>query len=841
MRSSDGTVGSNVFDRVTALHVAIFLISAVGIAYQVVLMRVFTIGQWHHFAYMVISIAMLGFGLSGTVIALAKNLLRGHEAGLLQFSTLMLALSLVLCYDLSQRIPFETLQLVAMQGQWANLIALYAVLTIPFFFTATCIMCGFMLTPNAVGRMYFVNMLGSGMGALTVIFLLHYVQPALLPYVFAIVVAFAFTLLAWRFRFGPLVGIPTIALAALPLLMDWTTPVRVSEYKGLSYALQYPDARIVAESVSPMSVVTAVASKQIRETPGQISNYPMSELGPLPEQIGLFFDAGAVSPVNRFDGDLGRMAYLDYVTSAVAYRVARSNPHTVVIGSGGGADILGALAHGASHVNAVEVEHAVIDLVRGPLAAFSGDIYARDDVSANIDEGRGFLQSHGNCYDLIILPVQGSFLASTAGTQAATESYLYTIEALSLYINRLTSDGVLSMTCWIDTPPRTALKLFATAVAACRRAGIDQPDDHLIFIRTWNTATVLVTREGLNARDIAAVRRFCNDRWFDLCYLPGIEPEDANRFVVLEEPAYYRFAQEILSGDPERAYRECVFFVRPATDDRPYFSRFVKWRYLPKLLRQFGTNWLPYMEWGYLALVATLIQGIAVSVILILTPLMVFARRGTSPKAKRWVLFYFAALGLAYMFLEIAFIQRFMLFLAFPMYAVTVVLTAFLVFSGLGSLFADRLHGQGRHPMVATVTAIGVLAVLYLSGLGTVFAFGSGWPDLVKIAASIALLAPVAFAMGIPFPTGLQLVALRHELLLPWAWGINGCASVVGALTASLCAVHLGFRAVVLLAVGAYLVAAFAYQHMAAVAPANSEPRNRPIGIKKSNVLRFDV
>ncbi|MCL4691429.1 MAG: SAM-dependent methyltransferase [Candidatus Hydrogenedentes bacterium] len=801
--------------RGPALHAGILIISAVGIAYQIVLMRVFTIGQWHHFAYMVISIAMLGFGLSGTLLALAKSRLRGRETGLLCWSTLLLAVSLVACYALSQRIPFETLQLVTLQGQWRNLVALYVLLTLPFFFVSTCIMCGFMLAPRAVGRLYFVNMFGSGLGALAVIVLLRYLHPATLPYGFAVVVALVFSLLVWRRRFGVVLGISAAAVSLVPILTGWIQPIRISEYKGLSYALQLPDAGIVAEAVSPLSHITAVSSKQIRETPGQISNYPMDDLGPLPEQIGLYFDAGAVSPVNRFEGDLDSVAYLDYVTSAVAYRVAPERPHVAVIGSGGGTDVLGALAHNASHVTAVEVDPAVFDMVRGPLAEFSGQLYSRDDLSPVIAEGRGFLQSSDERFDLIMLPVQGSFLASTAGAHAVSESYLYTTEALSIYIDRLTPGGVLSMTCWLDTPPRTALKLFATAVEACRRSGIEHPENHLVFIRTWNVATVLVSRAPLDEGAIAAVREFCDARWFDLCHLPGLREEEANRFVLLEQPTYFRFAQEVLFGDPERAYRESIFYVRPATDDRPYFSRFVKWRTLPGLLRQFGANWLPYMEWGYLALVATLVQGIAVSLILILAPLVLFARTKTSPKARRWVLIYFAALGFAFMFLEIAFIQRFMLFLAYPMYSVTVVLTAFLVFSGLGSLYAHRAMQRGRNPIVTTVAAIASLSLVYLFLLGSLFTFGSGWPDAGRIGSSIMLLAPIAFAMGIPFPLGLQYVSTHHEPLLPWAWGINGCASVVGALSASLCAVHLGFRAVVLIAVAAYIVAAFAYVRMA--------------------------
>ena len=821
-----------------ALGFSILLISAAGIAYQVVLMRVLSIAQWHHFAYMIISIAMLGFGASGTVLALLRPRLRGREASCLRATALLLCFSLIGCYALSQKIPFETFELVSQPNQIGYLIALYVVLAIPFFLVSTCITLGFFLNPKHIGRLYFFNMVGSGLGAAGVVGLLYLARPSVLVYVLSFVAGLAHLLLVRGEKRAIVRGLAPLVL--LLLLMTRIQPVSISEYKGLSYTLNLPDAEVVARECSPLSVVTAVKSKLIRETPGQISNYPMSELGPLPAQIGMYFDAGAVSPVNDFeDGSLDRFAYLDYVTSALAYRLV-DRPGVLVIGAGGGTDILSALRHGARHVTAVEVDPNVLAMMDREFLEFSGRLYRRPDVTAVLAEGRGFLESRHETFDLIQLPLFGSFNAAAAGVHALNESYLYTAEAFGLYISRLSERGALAINCWLKTPPRDAIKLFATAVEACERAGIRDPGQHLAFIRSWNNATIVVTRSPLTRAQVGAIRGFCSDRGLDICYCPGVRRSEANIYTVLEQPVYFEAAKAILSPARDRFYNEFLFYVRPATDDRPYFFRFFKWAALPRLLQGMGSEWVPFVEWGYLTLVATVLQSVIVSAVLIVLPLIAFARRAahppaapsqeprepaflpgqgtnvpTNPKSKiqnpkshRWVFAYFAALGGAYMFLEIAFIQKFMLFLAYPVYAVAVVLTAFLISSGLGSLFAGWCQGPPERRVRWAVAGIAVMAALHLAGLHAAFQAWAGWPDWGKIVASVMLLAPMAFCMGIPFPTGLQFVSDRHETLVPWAWGINGCASVVGATMATFTAIHVGFRAVVILAVIAYIVAA---------------------------------
>ncbi len=786
---------------------AIFLNSATVIAYQIVWMRIWSIAQWHHFAYLVISIAMLGLGAGGTLLTLLRERVRGHERRWFGPALLLLALSLPGCYVGAQLIPFETFHLVTQGDQWGWLLLLYTWLAIPFFLSSVCTTLAFFLRPRQVGRVYFADLFGSGVGAALVVGMLFWFPAAWLPYLLSLPLWVLAGWFMWTdgHRLRWVFGATALGVALFGLHLG-LTPVRVSDYKPLSYTMQFPDARITDRAQSPLSEINVVRSAQIRETPGQLGNYPFSEAGPLPEQAALFFDASSLSVVNRFDGDLTALRYLDYVTPALAYRVVDA-PQVLVIGAGGGTDVLMALYHGAEQVTAVEVDPSVFPLIDRSLADFSGRLYERPDVRPVVAEGRGFLQADRGQYDVIHIALLDAFNAAAAGVYALSESYLYTREAVELYWRHLEPDGVLAITRWLKTPPRDAIRMFATLVEAAEAQGIDAPGEHIAFIRSWNSGTLLLSRSPWTPDQIDSIREFSQARGFDLAWLPGLEPDEVNRFMVLDEPVYFDAARAILGPHRAAFYDEYLFNVRPATDDRPHFFQFFKWDTLGVLRREMGWEWLPFVEWGYLALLGVIVQGAVASVLLILLPLITLTRRVETRGARRWVVAYFTALGLGFMFLEIAFIQKFMLFLAYPLYAVAVVLTAFLVFSGAGSYAADRWRGDRARLVAYAVTGIVVLTVIYVFGLPPLFAATAGWPDAARIVLSLCLIAPLAFFMGMPFPSGLQRVSDRYPAMVPWAWGINGFSSVMGASLATFTAIHLGFRVLVWTAAVIYMLA----------------------------------
>ena len=407
------------------------------------------------------------------------------------------------------------------------------------------------------------------------------------------------------------------------------------------------------------------------------------------------------------------------------------------------------------------------------------------------------------------------------GAGAVAENYLYTREAFETYLRHLRPDGVLTATRWVGMPPRDELKLFATAVAALERMGLN-PSSRLALIRSWAAVTLLVKREPFTASELMALRPWAEDRLFDVSYFPGIEANQQNRFNVLERDYYSEGVSSLLAPDRQRQlfFRDYAFDLRPATDQRPYFFHFFRWRSLPLLLREFRRSSVPYVELGYVVLIATLLQATILAILLIISPLIV-ARRlvpasfSTSRPAFRKalllrVLLCFLALGLGFLFLEMALLQRLVFYLANPIYAVAVVLAGLLVFSGLGSAWAAWRLGRGASAMrlayVAALVVAGTSA-LYAIALHPLLTSLLAWSLPARMLVAFVVMLPLA-TMGVPFPVVLYHLGQTHERLLPWAWAVNGCASVVAGLLATLLALTAGLPAVMLAASACYLVTA---------------------------------
>jgi predicted membrane-bound spermidine synthase len=785
--------------------ISIALVSAAALAYEILLMRLFSIIQWHHFAYMMISLALLGYGASGTFLALSQRWLKGRFVGAYLVNAVLFGVTAVACFRAAQAIPFNALEVLWDPYQPLWLMLVFLLLFVPFFCAANCICLTFQHHSERLHKVYCFDLLGAGLGAAAIIALLFVTSPATALQVVG-VLGLCAAVVAWlECRVQPRWPVPAILLAMCIVL----SPVggfqlNVSQFKGLSQALQVIDAQQVDQRSGPLGQLTTVASPAVpfRHTPGLSLNAP----GPIPEQLAVFTDADALSALTRFDGDLQKLAYLDYQSSALPYHLL-NNPRVLVLGAGGGADVLQALYHESSHVDAVELNPQFIELVNGRFGAFTNRLYAFPGVAAHTGEARGFVAATHQRYGLVQVALLDSFNASSAGLYALSENYLYTREALSLYLGRLETGGILAVTRWTRVPPRDGLKIFATAVAALRHAGVAEPGRNLLMIRSWNTSTLLASNEPFSADAVERVKTFCRERWFDLVHYPGIDSTEANLYNQLPEPWYFAGARALLGPGGAAFMDDYKFDIAPATDDRPYFSRFLKLHTLPELLALKERGGLPLLEWGYLVLIVSLALAVMASFLLVLLPL--WLRRGDGPRGRRvqWrLLFYFAAVGTAFMLVEIAFIQKFILFLHHPLYAVSVVLCAFLVFAGLGSLASSRW--RDRRSSLPVAAGIAVLAVLYTLLLPSLFDHLAATPVAAKIAVSASLIAPLAFLMGMPFPLGLDAVAKRAPAWIPWAWGVNGCASVVGAILAMLLAIHLGFVVVVYAASVLYLLAA---------------------------------
>ena len=771
------------------------------LSYEILLLSLFSYVQWHHFAYLVVSIALLGFGTSGSLLVFIRGFLHNRFRAFALSQTLMFAVAAPLCFALAQRLAFNPEELIWDPLQWLRLALTILLLMLPFLFAANFIGLALYEYRRQLARVYAADLLGAGLGAGIAIGMLYLTTTnAALGLVALLGCAAAAAV--WL-EGGARPWLPIAGFAALGLIWgimpaDWIAP-RISPYKELSQLLRINGTQVVAQRHSPLGVTTLVESEMLplRHAPG-LSLLTQHEP---PAQLGLFSNAGAMSAVTRYRGDPAEIAYLDDLTSALAYHLLAPR-RVLVLGAGGGADLLQALYHDAEQIDAVELNAQVITLLRGEFADFSGNLYRHPRIAVAHAEAREFLLSSPRQYDLIQVPSLDSFAAAGAGVHGLNENFIYTIEALQLMLSRIDDKGVVSLTRWLKLPPRDSLKLFATAIAALERISVAQPGRHLILIRGLQTATLLIGKAAFEREQIERVKAFCAPRGFDLAYYPGMPAAEANRYNRLQRDYFFDGAKRLLGPQRKQFLQDYKFNLEPASDDRPFHFHFVKWTTLGELLalRQRGGSAL--IETGYLTLLLAFALSIGLSLLLILAPLG-WLRREPAPapavvgSGKLRVLAYFAALGLGFLLIEIAFLQKFILLLHHPTYAAATVLASFLLAAGAGAAQAQRLLANRRLAARLALALIVGIGAVYLMLLPNFLQFAASWSLTARIALCAGLIAPLGFCMGMPFPLGLAVIADRAGALIPWAWGINGCCSVISAVLASLLAIHFGFNAVI--------------------------------------------
>jgi len=794
-------------------YLSIALISASALAYEILLMKLFSIIQWHHFAYMIISLALLGYGASGTFLALFRERLLKYFPYMYVGNIVLFGLSSIFCFIVAQQIPFNPLEILWEMKQLFWLFWLYLLLAFPFFFAANAIALAFIYHKTDISRVYAADLLGAGLGSLGILGLLYLFFPTSILQFIALAALFAALIGFKELSLKPNMG--TVLLFALSflavVLLGRVSTLNINEYKDLSQTLRISGTQIVEERSSPLGMLSVVQSPEVpfRYVPGLSM---ASEVEPS-QQLGVFTNGDGMSAITKYPDNIDKLGYLDYQTSALAYHLGDLDK-VLIVGAGGGSDILQALYHEAEEIDAIEIDLQMVDLVGTKYAGFAGNIYDKESVTVHTAEARGFIASSKEKYDLIQMAMVDSFGASSAGLQSLSENYLYTVEALQLYLQHLKPEGYLSFTRWLKLPPRDTLKLFATAIEALERNGVEDPQKHLVLIRGLQTSTLLIKNGIFSSVEIKELNRFCDERFFDTAYYGGLVKSGANRYNILDKPYFFQGTQALLENR-EEYYRNYKFDIRPASDDRPYFYHFFKWETLYEIFALRGTGGLHLLEWGYLVLVAALLQAVVASIVLILLPLIRYrkAEKNTMATSKKRVLVYFFALGLGFLFLEIYFIQRFILFLSHPLYTVAVVLSSFLIFAGLGSSYSKHLGKLKGYSKSARYGIFGIFifGLFYVLTLDHIFDFLLTQTDSIKIAASVVLIAPLAFVMGMPFPMGLSELSRHSESLIPWAWGVNGCASVISAVAATLVAIHFGFTVVMVMALLFYLAAYFSF------------------------------
>lgn len=796
------------------LSLGIALISTAGLLLEVTLTRILAVAQGYHFAFLVVSTALLGLGASGTCLTVSLWGRRGPSPVLLILGPVLFSVTAVASYLTVTRLPFDIVRLAWEPRQLGWLFLAYAVLAVPFFFSGLTVATALTRMADRVGRLYAADLVGAATGALLPLAL----YPAL-GAAGALLLAGWLGLLAAAVCWGSgAAGVPSprmrVALGGSLLIAvgllggilvapSWYA-IRLSPYKGLMTALRYPEARHLATRWNALSRVDVVSSPAVRFAPGLSLTYD----GLLPSQVGVTLDGDQLHAVTAVpEWRDASLEFLQSLPAAAPYRETAPG-RVLVIEPGGGLDVLMALALGAGQVEVVERNPLLVEVVRRPAPGFVSRIYDDPRVRVHLADARAVLRASEAAFDLIVLSPLHALGASGIGLYGFAEDYSVTREAVAEYVRHLATDGWLVMTRYLPPVPLYDIRVVATLIETLERAGVPSPARHLIVLRSWGTLTLMLKRSPIAPEEVERLKAFAEAMRFDLDHYPGVTPDEVNRFNRFAEPVYYRLITQLLDpGLRARLYEAYPFEIRPVTDDRPFFGYAIKVSRLTEAYRLVHEKWLFFVEGGLLVPVM-LVQAGLLAAVLILLPAALGTRRlpALSPSAR--TLLYFLLIALAFMGVEIAMIHRLVLFLGHPVYAVSAVLAALLLFAGIGSrLTASGLVRSGRGNRLVLV-ALGLLVVGSGLGLPAALSPAMGWSVAGRFVVALGLLAPLGLLMGMPFPLGIRaLERTGHQALIPWAWAVNGSASVVAAILAVFIAMEVGLTGVFLGAGAAYLAA----------------------------------
>ena len=779
-----------------ALLAGIVLASAASLAFEITLTRVFAISQGYHLSFLAISVALLGFGASGTALALRPLPERSRVPADLTRLALAFSVCLVGGYLVINCYPFDSYRVTLERVQLLYLALNYAALVVPFFLSGWILGLPLAALPQQTARAYAANLAGSGLGCLAglgALAVFGETRAVFVAALFAALAAFAFSLNVHA-RLLRAVSVVLVAVSATLVLAPLPLPdLQISPYAGLSQTLRLPDARLVWRAGNAYSRVEVVASSAVRSAPGLSLAYR----GAMPAQNALFQDAQAISPLT----DAAPASLLDALPVTLAYRL-RPQARVLMLNAGGGLEVLAALHGGARAVVAVQDNPLVAQAAR----QFAPQAFGDPRVDLVSQGTRSYAARSRDKFDLVQLALADSFHPSAAGAFSLSENYVYTRQALDGYLERLTDDGILVISRWLQLPPTEEARAGALAIAALQSRAAN-PSRNLLALRSFSTLLLLVKLTPFTAAEIQAAKSFAAERQYDWIAYPGMQAGETNRYNVLRDDEYARVYQQLLAPDRRARFVETYAYdITPPTDDRPFFFHFFKWEQTPEVLQLLGKLWQPFGGSGYLTLVVLLALSIVASGALILLPLV--ARRGpTAPAEKQpggrdavWLV-YFASLGTGFLFVEVPLIQRFVLFLDYPVTAFATVLCTLLVASGLASSLSEHLP---HHVMLVLLVLVILIEPLLLPG---VFETLLGEPLPVRLLVSLLLLTPLGLLMGLPFPQGLAQLNRRAPSLVPLAWGINGCASVISSILATMGATTWGFAAVMLAGAGAYALA----------------------------------
>lgn len=747
------------------------------------LTRIFSVVLFYHFAFLAISIALLGLGSGGVFAYIGKSWLSKFETRpLLTLSSLLNAVIVPIVLETVLHIPVS---LELSRSNFLRLTAMYLASAVPFFITGLEFSVIFARESDHIPGLYGADLVGGSLACLAIVPLLNWLG-------------------------GPNALLFSALMSAVVATM-WAS---TNFLKKIAYALTAAVVLLLAANHSGKLMDVVYAKGKFRDPSwvefarwNAISRIEVDRQGGAKAVV---IDADASTYI--MNADLSQWHTTEWERDLMSAPPALANvlrPHGAyaIIGPGGGVDVLRAVANGSPNVTGIEINPIIANTVmRGRYADYSYHLYQRPEVHIHVTDGRSFVRNAHQTFDVVQMTLVDTWASTAAGAFALSENSLYTVEAFREYFDHLNSDGMIAITRWEFHEPREALRVVSVAMQALHELGVANPARNFIVISEGELdedgipVAVLAKKTAFTADEEAAVRAHLQ-KYSKLAalYLPS-------------EPQQNPFGTLIASNDPAGFARQYAYNVAPVNDNAPFFFFTLK---LGQVLHQDvdeGMDWKVNLGVAVLAMVLAI--SVAAVVLFLIVPLLVHGRRRSGSVSS---LLYFVVVGLGYILVEIAFIQRFVLFLGHPTYALTVVVFLMLLSSGLGSMASRRWCSQTQQVWIPLILIVCALAA-YVLVLPAVLNALIGLPFVAKLLTSALLLVPLGFAMGMPFPTGLRALAQLRGVVsrdqedsrasvIEWAWAMNAGSSVLGSVLAMVIAIQFGLNATLACGAAAYLSA----------------------------------
>ncbi len=773
-------------------YAGLFMVTLATLMYEILLTRIFSVTMWYHFAFMAISIAMFGMTVGALLVYLFPKFFSAARARLhLTLSSLAFTLAILLSFLGHLRFPPGA----AGSGQGFSSLALtYTIVSIPFIFSGIGVCLALTKFPAEVGKLYAADLAGAAAGCILLILTLNLTDGLTAVVIVAFLACLGAALFALDLKSRGLVRLAALGCLVLAVLAaaNSVLAARGTSLFRLTWVKGSREPRALLEKWNSYSRIRIFRDPKGLTKPFGWGLSPAAVF-PFPpvEQLGLTIDGSAFTVLTNYGGDLKRLEFLKYDVTNIAHYL-RPEAEVLVIGAGGGRDVLSALAFGQKHVVGVEINKDILRAVNGTFGEFTGRLDRNPKVRLVNDEARSYIVRSNKAYDLIQSSLIDTWAATAAGAFVLSENALYTVEGWKIFLDHLQPRGILSFSRWYRGDRNASMyRLASLAAVSLRQVGVRNPRDHMAIVRNQSIGTLLVSRDPFSPQDLETLTEVSRRMQFEVVLTPNQD----------QDPTLAAIAS---GRDIDRFIARYPLNISAPTDNRPFFFLTVRLRDAFRRLGPSRLNAVPVL--GFLLVIVT-----GLTVLAILLPLALTARK-PGFKGSGSLLLFFAAIGFGFMMVEVSQMQRLIIFLGHPTFSLSVVLFVLLLACSLGSFTTNRLRVEDIRKSGSARLA-GLLLVLAAFGFATPWAIRAfeGAVTPVRILVAAVLLAPSGLFMGMAFPLGMRLASSRSSSLTPWLWGINGSTSVWASVAAVVIAMAAGISTSFWTGVGCYAVAALAF------------------------------